>query len=373
MKVPFVDLTAQYKSIQQELDAEVANVMASGHYIKHKYVDNFEKAFAQKLNIASCIGVGNGTDALLLSLKALGIKPGDEVLTPALSWISTAEVISQLGAKPVFIDVDPDYFTIDLVKAKQAVNAKTRAIIAVHLYGQPCDLHALRDFCETHQLFLIEDCAQAHFSAFDESMTGTIGDLAAFSFYPTKNMGAMGDAGCVVSNNQILAGKVRRLANHGGLTKNEHLFEGMNSRMDELQAAILSVKLKYIDQWNSSRIKNAELYLAELSLVNEIQLPKQRTSAKHTYHQFVISAQQRNALQKFLGDKGITTDIHYPLALPFEPAFAYLQHSKKDFPVAYQLQSEILSLPIYPELQHTQISYVCESIKEFYSIENEKH
>jgi dTDP-4-amino-4,6-dideoxygalactose transaminase len=373
MKVPFVDLTAQYKSIQQELDTAVAEVMASGYYIKHKYVDNFEKAFAQKLNVSHCIGVGNGTDALLLALKALGIQAGDEVLTPALSWISTAEVISQLGAKPVFIDVDPDLFTIDLIKAKQAVTTKTKAIIAVHLYGQPCDVHALRFFCEKHKLFLIEDCAQAHFSAFDETVTGTVGHLAAFSFYPTKNLGAMGDAGCVVSNNQALADKVRRLANHGGLTKNEHLFEGLNSRLDELQAAILLVKLAHIDQWNASRIKHAEQYFNELSTVNAIQLPKKQTAAKHTYHQFVIKAKHRNALQQHLAHKEIATDIHYPLALPFELAYAYLEHNNRDFPVADELQNEILSLPIYPELQHEQIKYVCESIKEFYSIKNEKH
>jgi dTDP-4-amino-4,6-dideoxygalactose transaminase len=366
MKVPFIDLAAQYKSIQQELDAAVTDVMASGYYIKHNCVDKFEKAFAQKLNMGSCIGVGNGTDALLLSLKALGIKPGDEVLTPALSWISTAEVISQLGAKPVFVDVESDFFTIDLDKAKQKVSVKTKAIIAVHLYGQPCELHALMLFCEKHNLFLIEDCAQAHFSAFADITTGTFGDLAAFSFYPTKNLGAMGDAGCVVSNNQALADKVRRLANHGGLTKNEHLFEGVNSRLDELQAAILSVKLKYIDQWNSARIEHAEQYYEELVAVKEIQLPKKLLKAKHTYHQFVIKAKERNVLQEYLASKGITTDVHYPLALPFEPAYAYLQHSDNEFPVAYQLQNEILSLPIYPELQHTQISYVCESIKEFY-------
>ncbi len=368
MKVPFVDLTAQYKSIQQELDTAVAEVMASGHYIKHKYVDKFEKAFTTKLNIANCIGVGNGTDALLLSLKALGIQAGDEVLTPALSWISTAEVISHLDAKPVFVDVDQDYFTIDLAKARQAVGARTKAIIAVHLYGQPCDLYALRHFCDEYNLALIEDCAQAHFSTFAESVTGTVGDIAAFSFYPTKNLGAMGDAGCVVSNDQVLTDKVRRLANHGGLTKNEHLFEGINSRLDELQAAILLVKLKYIDQWNSARINHAAQYFAELSLVNEIQLPKKLKTAKHTYHQFVIKAKHRNDLQQYLSKKEIVTDIHYPLGLPFEPAYAYLRHSEKDFSVAYQLQNEILSLPIYPELKHEQISYVCKSIKEFYCI-----
>lgn len=373
MEVPFIDLAAQYKSIQQEIDVVVADVMASGLYIKHRQVDKFEKAFAQKLNTTNCIGVANGTDALLLSLKALGVKEGDEVLTPALSWISTAEVISQLDAKPVFVDVDQDFFTLDLEKAKQAVTVKTKAIIAVHLYGQPFELHALRHFCETHNLFLIEDCAQAHFSAFADIKTGTLGDVAAFSFYPTKNLGAMGDAGCVLTNNQALANKIRRLANHGGLTKNEHLFEGMNSRLDELQAAILLVKLKYIDQWNSARIEHADQYFNELSTVDEIQLPKKLLKAKHTYHQFVIKAKQRDSLQKHLAGKEITTDIHYPLALPFEPAYAYLQQSEKNFPVAHQLQSEILSLPIYPELQRAQISYVCESIKEFYRIEHEKH
>jgi dTDP-4-amino-4,6-dideoxygalactose transaminase len=367
MKVPFVNLKVQYATIKTEIDNAVQNVFSSGQYIKGEYVTEFEKTFATKLGAAHCIGVGNGTDALFIALKSLNIQPGDEVLTPALSWISTAETISLTGAKPVFVDVDPDYFHINLKEAQRLITTKTKAIIAVHLYGQTLALQALKNFCVANNLLLIEDCAQAHFSSYQSVVAGTIGDVAAFSFYPTKNLGAYGDAGCVVTNDAAIALTARRFSNHGGLHKNEHLMEGINSRMDELQAAILSVKLAYIDKWNEQRIQHAATYRKELAAVASVKLPALRPHAYHTYHQFVVRTQDRNELKNFLLEKGVETEIHYPEALPYEPAYVFMNRAVADFPVAHELTNEILSLPIYPELKTEQIEYVCSAIQSFYS------
>lgn len=367
MKVSFVNLKAQYEAIQVEVGKAVQSVFSSGQFIKGTCVTEFEKSFAAKLGVVHCIGVGNGTDALFIALKSLNIQPGDEVLTPALSWISTAETISSAGATPVFVDVEPDYFGIDLAHAQQLITPKTKAIIAVHLYGQALALDKLKNFCVVNNLLLIEDCAQAHFSAHQSVLAGTVGDAAAFSFYPTKNLGAYGDAGCVVTKDAEIAIKARRFSNHGGLHKNEHLVEGINSRMDELQAAILLVKLARIDNWNEQRIRHAETYRKKLSLIASVKIPSLRPQAYHTYHQFVIRAEDRNELKSFLFEKGIATEIHYPTALPFEPAYAYLKHSTANFPIASELVTETLSLPIYPELSQEQIEYVCSAIQSFYS------
>ncbi len=366
MRVPFVDLQSQYLSIAPEIDAAIKEVATSGHYLQNLQIKKFENAFAAKLGLDHCVGLSNGTDALLLILKALGIKAGDEVLTPAFSWISSASVISLLGAKPVLVDVDPDYFTIDLKKAEALISPRTKALIAVHLFGQTGDLPQIKNFGDEHNLFFIEDCAQAHFSQFDGVLAGTLGQASAFSFYPTKNLGAMGDAGCAVSKDEELATRIRRLANHGGLTKNEHLTLGYNSRMDEIQAAILRVKLQHIEAWNEQRVANAKLYRHALANIEEIQLPHLRPKAQHTYHQFVIKVKERDQLKQYLEESGIATDIHYPLAIPFEPAYAFLNARRDDFPVAYQLQHEVLSLPIVPEVSQEQILYVCKTIQDFY-------
>jgi dTDP-4-amino-4,6-dideoxygalactose transaminase len=368
MKVPFVDLTAQYRAIKNEIDKAIASVLEGGQFIKGKAVNQFEKSFADKLGTKHCVAVGNGTDALFVALKAIGITAGDEVLTPALSWISTAETITLAGAKPIFVDVDPGYFTIDLREAQKKITEKTKAIIAVHLYGQMVPVKALKDFCKSNNLLLIEDCAQAHFSKDKDVIAGTLGDAAAFSFYPTKNIGAYGDAGCVVTNKDDVATYARRFSNHGGLTKHEHVLEGINSRMDEMQAAILAVKLKYIDSWNDQRNQKATYYRKHLSTLSAIQLPKEQPEMYHTYHQFVIKAQNRDELKSYLFSKDIFTEINYPTALPFEPAYGYLNYAATDFPVAYELQQSILSLPIYPELSEEAIEYVCTTIHDFYKL-----
>lgn len=366
MKVPFTDLGIHYNILKPEIDRAVSEVFNSGYFIGGKPVKEFEHHFASLCEIKNCVAVGNGTDGLFLSLKALGVGPGDEVITPAWSWISTSEVITLAGAKPVFADVDPEYFTITEENIKSKITSRTKAVIVVHLYGQVADLKSIKALCDRSNLFLIEDCSQAHLSSQSDFMAGSTGDCGVFSFYPTKNLGAFGDAGCVITNQDVLAEKIRRLANHGGLSKDDHLIEGFNSRMDTMQAAILNVKLNYLKEWNSRRKKNAQLYFENLTTVKSLRLPKLRNDTVHTFHQFVIRVEQRDELKSFLESKGVQTLIHYPKALPYEPAYDYLSHSIDDFPVSTQLQHKVLSLPVSPETSEDQILYVCQMIKSFY-------
>jgi dTDP-4-amino-4,6-dideoxygalactose transaminase len=366
MNVPFVDLALQYRNLKPEIDRAVSEVLSSGRYIGGEVVRNFETQFATKTGARHGVAIGNATDGLFLSLKALGIGPGDEVITPAWSWISTSEVISLCGATPVFADVDPDYFTLTADSVARKVTQRTKAIILVHLYGQVADVNGLLSLCRKQNLFLIEDCSQAHFSKAGDRFAGTFGDSGIFSFYPTKNLGAYGDAGCVITNEESLAIKIRRWANHGGLSKDEHLMEGFNSRMDALQAALLSVKLKFVEAWNRRRQTIAQVYFHQLADVKNIRLPVVRQGTDHTFHLFVIKARRRDELRLFLEKGGVQTMIHYPQALPFEPSYKYLQHKPGDFPVSYSLAGEVLSLPVYPELREEQILHVCKLIKSFY-------
>ena len=366
MKVPFVDLKVQYLSIKSEVDVAVQSVFESGVFVGGIFVSDFEKSFAETYGINHCIGVGNGTDALFLILKALGVGKDDEVITPAHSWISTAETISLVGPTPVFADVDGLHYTITTEAIRKKINSKTKAVIVVHLYGQASPVREIAELCKKHNLFLIEDCSQAHLTEEKKQLAGKFGVASAFSFYPTKNLGAYGDAGCVITSDSDLAVKIRRLANHGGLSKDEHLMEGINSRLDVLQAAFLSVKLRHLNKWTDQRIKNASLYYSLLKDVEGIGLPHVRPDTKHSFHLFVIKTKRRNELKSFLERNGIQTLIHYPTALPFEPAYSHLGHSREDFPVALELSQEVLSLPIYPELSAEQIVYVCEKIKDFY-------
>jgi dTDP-4-amino-4,6-dideoxygalactose transaminase len=363
MKIPFNNLKAQYQSIQQEVDAAINECIQSFHFIRGKYTEEFENRFATKINANHCIATGNGTDSLSLILNAIGVGEGDEVITPAFSWISSSEVISACGVKPVFADVDPVYYTIDPQKVLDKITAKTKAVIAVHLYGQIADILTLKSICEKFKIHLIEDCAQAHFSKMDNQAAGTFSTAAAFSFYPTKNLGAYGDAGCVVTNKENLSLKIRQLANHGALKKDDHAMEGRNSRMDELQAAILGVKLNYIDQWNEQRWNNAQQYKSQLSHLPELILPSERSNSKHSFHLFVILARDRDNLQKYLQAKGIETLIHYPQALPNLPFYK----TKENYPVAERLSKSVLSLPVHPELTNEEICFICEKIEEYYT------
>lgn len=366
MKIPFVDLKAQYRSIKGEIGSAINNVLEETAFIGGKYVRDFEATFAELYGVKHCISVANGTDAIYITLKMLGIGPGDEVITVANSWISTSETISQTGATPVFVDIDPMTYTIDPSKIKGAVSSKTKAIIPVHLYGQAAHMGEIKKICKEQNLYLIEDCAQAHFAEEDGKRTGTLGIAGTFSFYPGKNLGAYGDAGCVVTDDDELATKIRMYANHGALKKHEHQIEGINSRLDGLQAAILSVKSNHILKWTEQRIDNAKVYDKVLSNIPQITLPTVRKNTKHTYHLYVIRAEKRDELKQYLAEKGIQTAIHYPTALPNLPAYQYLNTTKADFPVASQYQSEILSLPMYPELTEEMIHYVADQIRGFY-------
>jgi dTDP-4-amino-4,6-dideoxygalactose transaminase len=366
MKVPFADLAIQYQTLKPEIDKSIAEVLDSGNFIGGSPVKRFEENFSALCQIKNCVALGNATNGLFLALKALGIGQGDEVITPAWSWISTSEVITLTGATTVFADVDPEHFMVTKTKIKEKITSRTRAVIVVHLYGQVAEINAIHALCKQSNLFLIEDCSQAHLSSDNGVVAGTLGDYGVFSFYPTKNLGAYGDAGCVITKDDRLAEQVRRLANHGGLSKDDHRIEGFNSRMDTLQAAILNVKLNYLIKWNANRISNALVYFKNLEDIKSVRLPAIRKDTVHTFHIFVIQVQQRDELKSFLEQKGVQTVIHYPKALPFEPAYNHLSHSEIDFPVAAQLQKTVLSLPVSPEISEAQIQYVCQMIKLFY-------
>lgn len=365
MNVPFVDLKVQYDNIKDDIDSAIKNVITETAFIGGKYVKKFSEEFASLYGVKHCIPVANGTDAIYIILKMLGIGLGDEVITVANSWISTSETISQTGARPVFVDVD-EYFTIDVNKIQQVITSRTKAIIPVHLYGQMADIEAIEKICKENNLFLIEDCAQSHFSSMNGIRAGIRGIASSFSFFPGKNLGAYGDAGAIITNDDGLAEKMRMFANHGALIKHQHKIEGINSRLDGLQAAILSAKMSYILEWTENRINCANCYNNLLKDISQIKLPKIRPNTKHSFHLYVILAKDRDKLMIHLKNKGIETAIHYPTPLPFMAAYEYLGYSKSDFPVVYNNQSKILSLPIFPELTIDQQTYIADSIKEFF-------
>lgn len=366
MEVPFVDLKAQYQPLKPEIDRAIQSVIDETAFVGGKYVDAFENAFAEAYGLRHCISVANGTDAIYVSLKALGIGPGDEIITVANSWISTSEVIAQTGARVVFVDIEPDYYTIDVDRIEEKITSKTKAIIPVHLYGQSAEIDRIVEICEKRSLFLVEDCAQGHFARYKGQTVGTFGIAGTFSFYPGKNLGAYGDAGAIITNDDEFAVKARMFSKHGALKKHKHEIEGINSRMDGLQAAVLSVKLPYIHEWNRKRLENANLYNQLLSVADSIVTPQTHPNVKHVFHLYVVRVVNREGLRKSLEEKGISTGIHYPTPLPLLPAYKYLNHKPSDFPVAYEYKDQILSLPMYPELMDSQVKYIVDSINEFY-------
>lgn len=367
MNVPFVDLKAQYHSIKNEIDKAISTVIEEASFIGGNPVSEFENKFKKLYGVDHCIGVANGTDAIYITLKMLGIKEGDEVITVANSWISTSETITQTGARPVFVDIDPASYTIDPNLIEEKITSRTKAIIPVHLYGQAAHINFIKDLCAKHGLHLIEDCAQSHFSEENNRKVGTYGVAATFSFYPGKNLGAYGDAGAIITNDTALAQQMRMFANHGALKKHEHRMEGINSRLDSLQASILSAKADHILNWTQQRIDHAKKYSDLLKKVEGIITPSVRENTRHTFHLYVIRTSQRDELKKYLESHSISVAIHYPRALPNLPAYSYLGHKPNDFPVATKYQSEILSLPLFAELTNTQIEYVCEKIQSFFS------
>lgn len=363
MTIPFVDLHAQYFALKTQLDAAIAAVIRESTYIRGPHVDAFERAWAGTIGVRHCISCANGTDALYIALRALALQPGDEVITTAHSWISTAETITQAGGRVAFCDTDATY-TIDPEAIAARITPRTVGIIPVHLYGQPCAMDAILDIARSHSLWVIEDCAQAHLATYKGRMVGTFGAAAAFSFYPGKNLGAYGDAGCIVTNNDSLAQWMATFARHGG--KGEHVMEGINSRLDGLQAAILNVKLSYLAAATEARRTVARRYSELLAGVGDLLLPTVAVDREHVWHLFVIQSGQRDALQAHLAAAGIATVINYPKALPFYPAYAYLRHQPEDFPVAHSHQSRILSLPLYPEMSEEMIEYVVGRIRGFF-------
>jgi dTDP-4-amino-4,6-dideoxygalactose transaminase len=356
--IPFVDLTAQYHSLKEKIDKGVSKVLESGWYILGENVARFEQRFASYCNAKHGIGVASGTDALHLSLLALGVGRGDEVITVANTATPTVLAITYTGATPVFVDINPHTYTIDVEKIKKAITERTKAIIPVHLYGQPADMTPIMEVAAEHDLYVIEDACQAHGAEYKGKKVGAIADLGCFSFYPTKNLGACGDGGMVVTNNKELAELVVMLRNYGMKQQYHSLIQGYNSRLDEIQAAILNVKLQYLDEWNRARRKNAEAY-SELLNENIIK-PFEADYAFHVYHLYVIRTQNRDRLKARLAEKGITTAIHYPVPVHQQQAFEYLNTPR--LPFTEQLAGEILSLPVYPELQTEQIEYIADAI-----------
>jgi dTDP-4-amino-4,6-dideoxygalactose transaminase len=363
VKIPFVDLHAQYLGIKAEIDAAIADVIAQSNYIRGPQVDSFEQAWAKTLGVKHCVSCANGTDAIYIAMRGLGIKPGDEVITTAHSWISTTETITQAGGRVVFCDTDSETFTINPALIEAKITPRTVGIIPVHLYGQPADMDALMAIAHKHKLWVIEDCAQAHLARFKGRLVGTFGNAATFSFYPGKNLGAYGDAGCMVTNDDRLADWMTTYARHGG--KGEHVMEGINSRMDGLQGAVLNVKLPHLAAWTQARRRVAARYDSLLAGAGDIITPKIASDRDHVYHLYVIRAERRDLLKKHLADAGIATVLNYPKALPFYPAYSYLKHRPEDFPVAHANQSRILSLPIFPEMSDEMVEYVVKHIRSF--------
>lgn len=364
--VPFGNLSAQHQSISGELDEAIRTVMDDCAFIRGPHVERFENEFADTIGSRHCVSCGNGTDALFIIFKAMDLQPGDEVLTTAHSWIATSEAITLAGGSVVFCDTDPDTFTLSPVEIERKITPRTRGIVPVHLYGHPAEMEAIMDLAKRKNLWVVEDCAQAHLARCRERTVGTFGQAAAFSFYPGKNLGALGDAGAIVTDDENLAKRMARFARHGGLSKGEHLIEGINSRMDGLQAAVLSVKLKHLKSWTESRRRLAGLYSKQLTGVTGIRLPAEAAESEHVYHLFVIRVEKgRDELQKHLASLGIQTHINYPVILPLLPAYKRLGHGPDDFPVAYRHQGEILSLPLYPELGEAAVGQVCQAIRDW--------
>jgi len=368
MHVPFVDLKAQYNNHRIEIDNAIASVISEAAFVRGKYVSAFEEKFAAFSGSKFCISCANGTDALFITLKMLGIGQGDEVITTANSWIATSETISLAGATPVFIDVEDEFYCLDPSRIEEKISPRTKAILPVHLLGQPTQMDEIMRIGNRHGLTVIEDCAQAHGARFAGTPVGKFGLAGTFSFYPGKNLGAYGDAGCIITDSEDLASKCRMFANHGAdrANKHDHLMEGICSRMDGLQAGILSAKLPHLMSWTQSRREAAGRYDALLANIPQVRLPKVRMDAEHVYHVYCIRVPHRDALKGHLKSVGVDSACHYPTPLPFLKAYARFGFSPIDFPVAVRHSKEILSLPIFPEITAAQQKHVANAISDYF-------
>lgn len=364
MKVPFADLRALHAPLRAEFAGVLERVLDNNSFILGPEVQRFENAFARYIGTEHCVAVANGTVALQLSLLGLGIGPGDEVITAANTFIATAEAISAVGARPVFVDVDPLYYNLDCDAVARAITPKTRAVIPVHLYGQSADMDPLLTLAQEHGLSVIEDACQAHGGEYKGRKAGSLGVMSCFSFYPGKNLGALGEGGAVLCNNPELAQRLRMLRDHGSLKKYEHLVPGYNLRLEGLQGGFLLVKLPHLDHDNDRRREAAEIYnhlLEGSGVVSPAVMPE----STHIYHLYVIQSNDRDALKQHLAEQGIETGLHYPVPLHLQQAYASLGYKAGDFPVSEALASRILSLPMFPTITRQQIEHVCSAVMEF--------
>lgn len=383
MNIPLVDLRAQYLQIKDEIDSAVQRVIESSSFVGGKEVKEFEESFAAFCGAKHCIGVGNGTDALSIALRCSGVGSGDEVVTVPNTFVATAEAISSVGARPVFVDIDEKSYTMDterlwdLMKRREKNgNRRIRAVIPVHLYGQPCSMDPILEIAREHRLIVIEDAAQAHAAQWFGSekerepvnspgkRIGSMGNAGCFSFYPGKNLGAYGDGGAILTNDDALARKIRRFADHGRIGKYDHEFVGINSRLDGLQAAILGVKLRHLEEWTEKRRRNASIYKDFLQDLAEdkVLLPFESAFSRHVFHLFVVRVKSRERVRNLLSQNGISTGIHYPIPLHLTKAYADLGYKRGDFPLTERCSDEILSLPMYPELSSEEISFVADCL-----------
>lgn len=375
MKVPFLDLKAQYNSIKDEVLPEIHNVLDNTAYVMGKPVFGFEEKFAQEHNAKHCVALSSGTDGNHVALWALGIGAGDEVIIPANTFIATAWGATLCGATPVFVDCHPESYNIDPAKVEAAITPKTKAIVAVHLYGQPADMDPLKEIADKHKLYLLEDAAQSHFAEYKGNRIGALSDIASYSFYPGKNLGAYGEGGAITTNNDELATTAKMIRDHGGKEKYNHEIFGHNYRMEGIQGAVLGVKLNHLGKWTDGRRLVAKKYRELLSDIPEIKVPVEMDYAKHVYHLFVIQVKgrdgeertkRRDELQKYLGENEIASGLHYPVPLHEQKCFEHLGYKKGDFPISEELAEQGLSLPMYPELTDEQIKLVSDTVHKFF-------
>jgi dTDP-4-amino-4,6-dideoxygalactose transaminase len=366
MKVPFVDLGRQHREVEDNIRTGLETVIRSSRFILGPAVEDFERAMADYHGVRHAVGVASGTDALLLSLIAAGVKPGDEVITSPFTFVATAEVIVHAGAKPVFADIEADTFNIDPVKVGEKITERTRALLPVHLYGHPADMKALDSLAEKSGLGIIEDCAQSTGARVAGRLTGSLGKAGGFSFFPTKNLGCLGDGGMVLTDDDEMASTVRMLRGHGASERDRYLLSGYNSRLDSIQAAVLGVKLPHLEEWNERRRKNAGIYREILGDVESLRLPAEREDVTHVYNQFTVMTSRRDELKAFLADREIGSMIYYSECLHLQPVLSELGHGPGDFPVAEKAKDEVLSLPICSGLTEEQVRVAAGAVRDFF-------
>lgn len=364
--IPLVDLRGQYAPLQEEIKEAISGVLDGMNLFLGENVFQLESDFAEFCNAKHAVGVGSGTDALYLGLRALGVGPGDEVITVPNTFIATVSAITMAGAKPVFVDIDPETYLMDTSKISAAITERTKVLLPVHLYGQPVAMDKVRMLAKEHGLAVLEDACQAHGAEFRGARTGTLGDVAAYSFYYSKNIGAYGEGGIAVTDSRDIATQLQLLRNHGSSTRYQSILFGMNSRLDEIQAAILRIKLRHLEQWNETRRSLASEYNRRLAGLPGVVTPVEAADARHVYHLYVIRVQERDELLDYLKGHGVQAGIHYPIPIHLQEACADLEYKEGDFPVAEKVAKEIISLPIYPELSIEDLDYICQTVGDFF-------